>query len=300
MATQKQNKSLVNALTVEASKVDPRDFVLTTPLHVLLGEAVDVARFCEQHWEPLHAPPNELLVRPGLKDAGSGHLERVIVEEILVLQQLVQQAQTAYLLAISPPNDASVDRARFVLDEIASSLEWLFDDGKIDERDAQLAAIVEAHKDDPDSEDALASELADYAGLANLVKKDLAKLGAFDMSLLAEAPMLVTALRERSALRSRTNNTEAGRMLEQRNRLAAVLSQRITRVRAAARYVFRHYPDIVKQVTSAYQRRRRAAARRRASEAVEPPVEPVATTPRTTSTTSAASAPVAGALVPTA
>jgi hypothetical protein len=50
-----------------------------------------------------------------------------------------------------------------VLDEIASALEWLFDDGKTDERDAQLAAIVDAHDDDPDSEDALASELADYA-----------------------------------------------------------------------------------------------------------------------------------------
>jgi hypothetical protein len=47
------------------------------------------------------------------------------------------------------------------------------------------------------------------------------------MSLLAEAPMLVTALRERSAVRARANNTEAGRLLEQRNRLAAVLSQRI-------------------------------------------------------------------------
>jgi hypothetical protein len=86
--------------------VDPRDFVLTTPLHVLLGEPVDVARFCEQHWEPLQAPPNELLVRPGLKDAGPDHLERAIVEEILVLQQLVQRAQTEYLLAITPPNDA--------------------------------------------------------------------------------------------------------------------------------------------------------------------------------------------------
>ena len=46
-------------------------------------------------------------------------------------------------------------------------------------------------------------------------------------------------------------------------------------VRAAARYVFRHHDEVIKQVASAYQRRRRAAARRRSTdEVVTPPSTP--------------------------
>jgi hypothetical protein len=278
MATAKVAKSLVNSLTAEANKVDPRDFILTTPLHVLLGEAVDVARFCEHNWEPVFVPKTETLLRPGLKSAGKKQIERLISEEILVLQQLVQEAHTAYLLAVKPSADASVTRAQFVVDELASALEWLFDDGVTDERDAQLATIVEAHRDDPDSEDALAGELADYLGLAMLVKDDLAELAAFDIALLGEARSLVAVLRDRSALRARANNTESAILIERRNRFAALLSRRMARVRAAARYVYRQHPDIVKQVTSAYERRRRAA-RRRANQIVEPeaPVAPAPT-----------------------
>ena len=273
----KQQEALVASLNAEAARMDPRDFVLTTPLHVLLGEAVDVARFCELHWEPQFAPVTGALLRPGLGTArGPAQLDKTIAEEILVLQQLVQQAQTAYVLATTPADDTTVARARFVLDEIAAALEWLFGNADDDEHAAQLAAIEKAHKDDPDSDDAMASELADYVGLAFEVKDTLAKIGVFDIALVEEARVLVASLRERSATRMRGATSKSALLIEHRNRLAAVLSQRMARVRGAARYVYRHHPDIVKQVTSAYQRRRRAAARRRASEAGErdePPPE---------------------------
>jgi hypothetical protein len=136
-----------------------------------------------------------------------------------------------------------------------------------------LAAIVEAHRDDAESEDALAGELADYVGLARDLKDDLAQIGAFDLALIDEGAELVLALRERPAARVRGRNGEAAALLSKRNRLAALLIQRIARVRTAARYVFRHHEAIVKQATSAYQRRRRAAVRRRANEEVAP-VEP--------------------------
>jgi hypothetical protein len=143
-------------------------------------------------------------------------------------------------------------------------LDWVCDDGKLDEKDAKLAAIVEAHRNEPASEDALAAELADYVGLAVELKKELEEIGASDPGLIAEGERLVLALRERSAVRVRGKGGETAALLAKRNQLAAVLAQRINRVRAAARYVFRHHDGIVKQVTSAYERRRRAAARRKA------------------------------------
>lgn len=47
-----------------------------------------------------------------------------------------------------------------------------------------------------------------------------------------------------------------------RNKLMGLLVTRMSAVRAAARFVFRGQPEIVREVTSDYERRRRAAGRR--------------------------------------
>jgi hypothetical protein len=56
------------------------------------------------------------------------------------------------------------------------------------------------------------------------------------------------------------------------------LTKRVSRVRAAARFVFRNDPGIVRQVTSEYERRKRAARRR----ALAPgrPVQPERVSPQ--------------------
>lgn len=266
----KKSVKSVSHLVDEAAKLDVSAFSMNMPLYVLLGEAIDVARFCERFWNSEREPRTRTVVRPGLELAGEDRLPRTIVAEIIELHELVQKSQTAYLLAIAPPTE-STERAEFVLDEISAAIEWVCDDGVLDEKDAKLAAIVDAHRDDPESEDALASELADYVGLADELAADLAKVAAFDDGLVDEAKDLVRALRERSAARIRRRGGDASTLLTRRNQFAAMLIERMNRVRTAARYVFRRHDDIVKQATSAYQRRRRAAARRRASEAAALP-----------------------------
>lgn len=274
----KKTASSLPDLTAEAAKLDVTDFSMNMPLHVLLGEAIDVARFTQHYWRAQIDPKTKVVLRPGLELAGDTRLAESIADEIVALHDLVQSAQTSHVLAIAPP-ERSAERAEFVLDELSAAIEWLCADDSEDDKDAKLAAIVEAHRDDPDSEDALASELADYVGLAIELQAQLTEIGAFDVQLIEEAKTLVLALRERSALRARGRSTEASNFLQQRNQFAALLTQKVNRVRAAARYVFRHHDDIVKQVTSAYQRRRRAAARRRASD------EPVVTSPSTPTST---------------
>lgn len=265
MAKTKTQKSTESLLLAEAAKIDPDTVTLTMPLYVLLGEAIDVARFCQHYWKAVIDPKTKQIKRPGLELAGDGRISESIADEILALQDLVQKAQTAYLLAVVPAAE-STERAEYVLEEISSALEWVCNDGITDEKDAKLAAIVEAHRDDAESEDALASEIADYLGLAEELDDELASIGSFDAAILDEAKHLVAALRERSALRAQARSGESSTRVQERNQLAALLLARVNRVRAAARYVFRHHDAIVKQVTSAYQRRRRAAARRRAGE----------------------------------
>ncbi|MBI5481229.1 MAG: hypothetical protein HY906_20390 [Deltaproteobacteria bacterium] len=245
------------------------EFKATVPLYVLLGEAVDIAAFGVKYWEPKKHAKTGKVLRPGLASAGK-NLPKRTVEEIRELQRAAQDAQSEYLLLVDP--QASPDllpRARFVLGELTASLEWFFDDGVADEKDAQLERVASAHQGDPDTADALAGELVDYAALARSHRKELQGLGGFDAALIDEAPKLAVQLRERPPAPV-PPSAEEQRALAFRNRLLTLLQARIGRVRAAARFVFRNHPAIIREATSAYERRRRAAARRAAARVSTP------------------------------
>ncbi len=234
------------------------------PLHVLLGEAVDVARFFQSYYETEVGPGN-IEARPGLEQAVSGgQFREELGQEILELQEATQVAQTAYLLTVSRP-ESPMDRAQFVLGELRAALEFIFDDGVDDEDDVRVERLAQAHANAL-SQDAVALALEDYAGLAEMHRERIAELGAFEIGMIQEARELAANLRALSAERlAGTVNDEQRRALDLRNRLAALLHQRMQLVRAAARYVFRHHPDIAKRATSAYQRQRTARHRHAAA-----------------------------------
>ncbi len=73
---------------------------------------------------------------------------------------------------------------------------------------------------------------------------------------------MAARLREQSSLRAAAvGNNRRRTARTARNRLLALLVDRIGRARRALRFVFRHHEDIAKLASSDYQRRRRAAAR---------------------------------------
>ncbi len=233
------------------------------PHHVLVGEAVDVARFCQFYWEAQTDDAGNV-VRPGLVSAArDGAFHEGIAAEILELQDAVQGAQTQYRLAVRAPADPPMGRSGFVLGELKDTLEFHFDDGKLDEDDARLERLADAHEQAL-SQDAVAAALEDYAALAELHRDDIDGLGGFDAALIDEARRLAAALRERSATALTGEATSASQTaLDLRNRLATLLFERMSAVRSAARFVFRNDPDTVRKVTSAYERQRRSASRRR-------------------------------------
>lgn len=246
----------------EAQKLPSDEMHLTVPFHVHLGEATDVARFHRTYYASVEARDGQP-ARPGLEsvaDEGRG-LNASTADDILSLGEATQQANVRYLLKASPGKAAPFERGRFLVGEIAATLGYLFDDGVENERDAQLAAVQASHADTPDSNDALAAELDDYRGLATPYRSEIDGLGGFDLKLLDEAKVVAAELRDRPST-SAVLNDEAARALALRNRLAMLLAAKMGVVRSAARFVFRHHPNIVREATSAYERRRRAAARR--------------------------------------
>ena len=250
--------------TPAANALPSDDLLISVPYHVLLGEAVDVARFYEKYYDSV--PPKD--GSPGRRGFDTvvnkkQGLTASTAKDILALREAAQAAQTGYLMSVSPRGVAPMERGRALVDELASALEWHFDDGVTDERDAQLATVVQTHETTPDSADALAAELDDYAALASAYRDEIDGVGGFDAATIDEAKKVAVELRERPA--SPVTPTEEMRVaLALRNRLATLLGERMNLVRSAARFVFRGSPEIVREVTSAYERRRRAAARRTA------------------------------------
>ena len=162
------------------------------------------------------------------------------------------------------------ERAALVLSEIVAGLEFLLDDGVEDADDVRIERQRSVH-DNPASQDALAAALSDYAGLAEH-RARLDRLGAFDVALIDEAGVLVSQLRDQSAKKVAVSPDEQQQALELRNRLAALLYERMQLVRSAARYVYRHDASRIRRVTSAYQRQRIARYRKQRQQEIEAPM----------------------------
>lgn len=256
----------LDAWKAEALETQSPVLQVRVPLYVLGGEAVDVSAFFEKYWKTQE--DGGTIVRYGLESAvkkDSKKLSKKTGEQILSLQRATQEASTLYVFAVNASAEVNPsERGRHLLNEISAALEWLFDDDVEDENDAKLAAARVEHDDRTDTMDGLASALDDYAHLADPFRDKLDGLGGFEVGLIDEAKTIAATLRERPQTPV-TATPEAKSALELRNRLANLLNEKMNTVRAAARFVYRDRPDIVREVTSAYERRKKAATRRAAA-----------------------------------
>lgn len=252
---------------------------LKTPLDVLLGEAVDVAKVHGRYWKAQR--DGDEIVLPGLELAvGRGPRKKPLSaktgKEILSLASAVREADVTYQLALRPPARAPSAEGRALFAELSDVLEWAFDDGVDDERDQQLSNL-DVRYGEPGTHDELASALEAYADLADEVRDLLETFETFDVASIERARAVAAALRDAPAQPSQPND-EAAQALALRNRLARLLQTRIQLVRSAVGLVFRKHPEIRREAASTYERRRKAAARRARREA-EPPTPPTPPTP---------------------
>ena len=154
------------------------------------------------------------------------------------------------------------EHPRMVVDELESALEFLLDDGVEEPADAQLAQIKEFHAQDGQRSSALSQALRDYAALAESLKGRLVEVDEeFDVRLIAEARQIAADLSRQRVDVTPVDGGAAAAVVT-RNQLLHLMMDRVGAIRKTAAHVFRRTPDIVREVTSAYERRRRAAARR--------------------------------------
>jgi|GEM_PF-837737 len=268
---------------IAAARALPADAVgFPSPLSVLLGESVDVARVASQRWTPEVDVRTKVVLAPGLSSAvradqavvpfaAAPTLHAGTARELVELHALTQEAQTTYLLsaAVKSGGNPRVDGLARAAD-LRGAAESYLDDGVETDDDVRLARVRAAHADDPESADALAGELMDYAALAESLLPGIDGYGDFSAAWIKEARDLAAALRARPDAPVSAETAEALVALDTRNRLATLLAARMRLVRAKARFVFRKHPAILREVTSAYGRRQRAAHRRKAKAPAAP------------------------------
>jgi len=254
--------ALIEKWRAEAGLVEKPVESVDVPVSVLFGEAVDLVGFTRRYWSP-RTDGGGRVIRPGLSQVNTEEKTRLspmISEELDELQQAGSRAHTLYLMAAGGPAEDLMKQATELLSDITATLEFLFDDGVETEEDYQLARLRTANGE-PTTQDAMALALEQYADLAEENRSELDALETFDVGGIDRARELAAELRERSAPQAAVESAEQAMQL--RNQLWTLLQQRMSRVRSVARYVFRMYPEIAREATSAYRRRQRAELRRR-------------------------------------
>ena len=225
----------------------------SVPLPVLLSEAGIVARFFEARWEAT-------VELPGLASAANESLTAATGREVESLRDAVVEAGLDLLLLPEPPPSPAA-AARGALRAILATLAWHLDNGDDEGGRARLDALRAAQAKIGRKSLALAAALEDLAQFAAGYRAAIAGVGGFDPRQIDEALVLAHALRERALAPRRS--PQAREALGLRNKLVALLRDRIATVRAAARFVFREHPAIIREVTSAHERKRRKRTRAR-------------------------------------
>jgi hypothetical protein len=224
----------------------------SVPLGTLIDEAAIAAAFIRRRWKATaeHA---------GLESAANESFTASTGRELAELGIAVDEADAAYR-AIPARAPSVAAEARRVLREIMATLAWHLDGGDQVRGRAALDSLRAAQAKIGRSASALATALDASAGLAAIHRAALTGLGGFDPRQIDAARVLARTLRER-ARAPRERPPAKREALALRNKLVALLRLRLATTRAAARFVFRDQPAIVREVTSAHERARRKLGR---------------------------------------
>jgi len=252
-----------------AMRVDDDANPLNVPYEVFLGEARDAAGFVRKRWRPEGAVPGLERVR--------NRLPAATADEVAELIDAVQHAQTEATLAVAPQAPADLARAGELVELLAGALDFTLGDGDPDGDDARrLARVRDAHASAGSSPAALGQDLRNHAALADAVRARLVHDDAgFDLACIDEALVLASRL-ARPSLAPEPAEADGDvaptvGTLSLRNRLLRLLVDRVALVRRCARHVFAAHPEVLQEVTSAYERERRARGRKaRANDAPKP------------------------------
>ncbi len=231
------------------------------PLRDRVYEADGVASMLRKLWEP-----SAELHLPGMKETAA-QVPLAVAGEIESLCRAIRFVHTDGIFPTLPPAEvpALEVRARKLISTLSNACELVLDDDVEEPADKALANAKSRAEDDTRA--TRIQYLFDLAAVAEEVKDRLATLRSFDPGWIAEARDVAQKL---SSEGPPVAGQPADPKVDLRNRLVTLLDHRVSKVRRAARFVYRDHPEVVRQLTSSYERKRRVEAKRRKRAVVEP------------------------------
>jgi len=239
--------ALVASIETDVSAASPDEIKLGMPVAVYCKEAVGVACVVERHTHPRDGVETGFI---HFRDRLGGDVPAMLVylvDELSKCENMLAQEG-------AEESDALPKRGYEVLVEIRSACEVVVDDGVTDEKDKLVLGLRKKHESHPKSLGGLALALAGYASAGQSLVASLSSLHGFDIALLEEAKKIADLLLGRGIGSSDGMRSVRAR----RNRLVAVIQKHLKRSRKLARFVFRKYPSILRDMASAFHRTRRS------------------------------------------
>ncbi len=247
---------MIAALETQIPTQPSGELALGMPNGIFCREAVGVGCFAERYWDLVD----------GIDACLAPHERRLGGDpgpELLYLADQCRRADAMLVQGSLPSGDALPSRAQKLLTEIRYACEVVVDDGIGDNKDVLVVGLRKQHDSAPKTIAEVTNALASYVTAARSLRAELSGLAGFNMANLDAAQAVVDHLLGRGT----STSTRATRI--RRNRLLAMIRNRVTRVRKVARFTFRDYPDILREVASAHNRERRRAAKGGESEEID-------------------------------
>lgn len=231
--------------------------VRSSPIREVVFEADGVAGFLRKYWK---SPEGSSL--PGMEVADA-HVPLVFADEIESLARGIRTVHSSALFPAIPTSEVPglEKRARELIGILSNACELVLDDDVQEPADDAFAAAKTRAEDDTRA--TRIQFLFDLSTIAAGVSDRLAALKDFDTAWIDEARDVARKLSVEGPPRP---GKEASLEIDFRNRLLMLLDLRVSKVRRAARYVYRDHPEMIRLVTSAYERKRRLDAKRKKAE----------------------------------
>ena len=224
-----------------------------TPVSIYTSESIGVAVRVEWHQEPRDPIVQTFAAHKARMGGDVGPEIVYLVDQARLADSMVAQGRVSV-------SDTLVERARGMLTRLRSAVELVVDDEVRDDKHKLVEALRRAHDSVPANIPALASALAAYVDVCRVLCDELSDLDGFEPAMVDEAAEAADIL---SARTTRTKNLATRSARLRRNRLLDMIRRRIAKIRKVARFAFATYPDVVRELFSAYNRELRRAQRNR-------------------------------------
>jgi hypothetical protein len=229
---------------------------LSIPFSIFLKESAELSGFVEKHWQ-------KTAERPGLSSAAPVLNETVSSEITALIQEISNLHTSGTAKAESEPKEAGVSlKARKWISEMHHMFRWQEQFPLDKPININVSKILREYRKKSKCAAMLRQWIDAHLHVVRANKNALSSVPGLTDAFLDEGARLAEALGNVRRGRSRGSD-DYRNLLARKQALLHILLDRVSRVRTAARFVFRNHRSLQKLASSDFERKRRRKNRKK-------------------------------------